>query len=83
MYDISCNFIHSAIFICIKRYISFKKIFMGQEMLPGCGIKLVSWYQHSPTIKSCIVINRVSSTRISIKSFGPVNQAKYTVYDII
>ena len=52
---------------------------MGQGMLPDCGIKLVSWYQHSPARKHCIIISRVSLTRISIKCYALVNPAKFTV----
>ena len=59
----------------IKKKIQFKKI-----LSPDFDIKLVSWYQHSATVKSCISITWVSSNMSPpLKRFGPVNQTIFAV----
>lgn len=55
------------------------RICRGHDLRPDFGIKLVSWFEHSATQKSCIVIIWVILNRINLKRYVPVNQTTFVV----
>ena len=59
------------------------KVLRGQYLRPGCDIKLVSWYQHSSTLKSCIAISWVSLNRITLERSESVSEITFVVFVII
>ena len=49
------------------------RICRGHDLRPDFGIKLVSWFEHSATQKSCIVIIWVILNRIDLKRYALIN----------